>query len=325
MKILTRKQLEQVVKLDTDALDVIRNGFVALAEGRVSMPPVLSMAIAEHNGEVDVKTAYIQGVPQFAIKVSPGFFDNPKLGLPSLNGLMILFCSKTGMIEALLLDKGYLTEIRTALAGALAAETLANTVIQTVGIIGAGAQARLQAQALQLVRKFERMQVWSRNPDKSEIYRKEMEAMLKIPVTVQTNRQALVENSDLIVTTTPSREPLIEAEWVRPGTHITAIGSDQAEKNELAPALLKKSDCFVCDRVSQSEKLGELHHAGDAGMTPETIAELGSVISGKASGRQAETDLTICDLTGTGVQDTAIAVHAFEKAVGLGLGNTFEG
>ena len=143
MKIFSRAELEHAVKLDTVALGVIRNGFVALAEDRVVMPPILSMDVAENNGEVDVKTAYIEGVPQFAIKVSPGFFDNPKLGLPSLNGLMILFSSQTGLIEALLLYKGYLTEIRTALAGALAAENLANPEIKTVGIIGAGAQARL--------------------------------------------------------------------------------------------------------------------------------------------------------------------------------------
>ena len=180
--------------MDTDALDVIRKGFVALAEGLVSIPPVLSMIIAEQNGEVDVKTSYIQSVPQFAIKVSPGFIDNPKLGLPSVNGLMILFSSKTGMIEALLLDKGNLTEICTALAGALAAENLAKPEIQTFGIIGAGAQARLQARGLQPVRKIELLQVWSRNQDKSELYCREMEAMLKIPGTIQTDRHALVES-----------------------------------------------------------------------------------------------------------------------------------
>ena len=122
----------------------------------------------------------------------------------------------------------------------------------------------------------------------------------------------------------PSREPVIEADWVCLGTHITAMGSDQAEKNELTPEQLKKADCFVCYRISQSETLGELYHAKDAGITPERIAELGSVISGKSSGRQSETDITICDLTGTGVQDTAIAVYAFEQAIGLELESIFE-
>ena len=136
MKIFSRAGLEHAVKLDTVALGVIRNRFVALAEDRVVMSPILSMDVAENNGEVDVKIAYIEGVPQFAIKVSPGFFDNPKLGLPSLNGLMILFSSQTGLIEVLLLDKrGYLTGISNALTGALTSEDLANPEIKTVGII----------------------------------------------------------------------------------------------------------------------------------------------------------------------------------------------
>ena len=135
MKIFFHTELEHAVKLDTVSLVVIRNGFVALAEDRVVMPPILSMDVAENKGEVDVKTAYIEGVPQFAIRVSPGFFNNSKLGLPSLNGLMILFSSQTGLIEALLLDKGYLTEIRTALAGALAAENLANPEIKTLVLL----------------------------------------------------------------------------------------------------------------------------------------------------------------------------------------------
>ena len=169
------------------------------------------------------------------------------------------------------------------------------------------------------------MQVWSKIPEEAEDYRNEMETMLGVPVTVQTERNTLVETSDLIVTTTHSREPLIEADWVRPRTHITAMGSDQAEKNELTPELLKKADCFVCDRISQSETLGELHHAKDAGITPETIAELGSVISGKSSGRKNETDITICcDLTGTGVYHTAIAVYAFEQATKLNFGKIIE-
>ena len=168
------------------------------------------------------------------------------------------------------------------------------------------------------------MQVWTIVPEEAEDYRNEMETVLGVPVTVQTERNTLVETSDLIVTTTPSREPLIEADWVRPGTHITAMGSDQAEKNELTPELLKKADYLVGDRISQPETLGELHHTKDAGITPETIAELGSVISGKSSGRQSEADITICDLTGTGVQDTAIAVYAFEQATKLNFGKIIE-
>ena len=124
--VVTEAELRRSVKLDTDAIDTVERAFAALATGEVVMPPILSMALPQANGEVDVKTAYIPGFDGFAIKVSPGFFDNPKLGLPSLNGLMILFSAKTGLVEALFLDNGYLTDVRTAAAGAVAARHLAS-------------------------------------------------------------------------------------------------------------------------------------------------------------------------------------------------------
>lgn len=115
--ILTEKDLRAIVKLDLSAVDCVERAFAALATGTVAMPPILRLDIPEFRGEVDVKTAYVPGFDGFAIKVSPGFFDNPKLGLPSLNGLMILFSAKTGLVQALLLDNGYLTDVRTAAAG----------------------------------------------------------------------------------------------------------------------------------------------------------------------------------------------------------------
>src|SRR6056297_1850929 len=157
IQIVTESELRGVAQLDLALVDVIERAFVALAEWDVVMPPVLSMELAAANGEVDVKTAYIPGFDGFAIKVSPGFFDNPKLGLPSLNGLMILFSAQTGLVQALFLDNGYLTDIRTAAAGAVAARHLAPSKVQTAGVIGSGVQARLQMQAAHLVRPFERL------------------------------------------------------------------------------------------------------------------------------------------------------------------------
>ena len=161
VRILTEADLRRAVPLDLATIDVVECAFAALATGKVVMPPILSMEIAEANGEVDVKTAYIPGFDGFAIKVSPGFFDNPGIGLPSLNGLMILFSARTGLVEALLMDNGYLTDVRTAAAGAVAARHLAGEV-RTAGVIGTGVQARLQMEAAHLVRPFERVLVWGR-------------------------------------------------------------------------------------------------------------------------------------------------------------------
>ena len=141
IRILTEPELRKAVPLDVAVVDCIEDAFKALAGGAVVMPPILSMAIEERNGEVDVKTAYVPGFDGFAIKVSPGFFDNPKLGLPSTSGLMILFSSKTGQVEAVLLDNGYLTDVRTAAAGAVAARHLSRADAKQAAIFGAGVQA----------------------------------------------------------------------------------------------------------------------------------------------------------------------------------------
>ncbi len=311
IRIVTEAGLRDAVKLDLTTVDVIERAFAALATGKVVMPPILSMEIAEANGEVDVKTAYIPGFDGFAIKVSPGFFDNPKLGLPSLNGLMILFSAKTGLVEAVFLDNGYLTDIRTAAAGAVAARHLAPVEIKTAGVIGTGVQARLQMQAAHLVRPFRRLLVWGRDGQKAAQCAQDLQTVLDIETEVIVDAAELVAQSQLVVTTTPSRQPVLKADWLHPGLHITAMGSDQAGKNEIEPAAIARADLYVADRASQVIDSGELEAALAAGVWSAGTrpSELGEVVSGTIPGRRNADDITICDLTGTGAQDTAIATH----------------
>jgi len=324
IKIVTEGELRKAVTLDTKAVDVIEKAFAALASGDVVMPPVLSMALHDANGEVDVKTAYIPGFDGFAIKVSPGFFDNPKLGLPSLNGLMVLFSATTGMVNAVFLDNGYLTDIRTAAAGAVAARHLAPENVTTAGVIGSGLQARLQIQAAHLVRPFRTVLVCGRDLERAKACAQDISASLGIRASVEANPQALVAQSQLVVTTTPARDPVIRTDWLHSGLHITCMGSDQPGKNEIDAAALMAADAYICDRVSQCETSGELEAALAAGVwTRGTPAELGEVITGKAAGRQSQDDITICDLTGTGAQDTAIATHVLARLGGV-VGTSIE-
>jgi ectoine utilization protein EutC len=310
--IATEAELRRAVPLDIAAVDVIEQAFRALATGDVVMPPILSMDLPMVNGEVDVKTAYIPGFEGFAIKVSPGFFDNPALGLSSLNGLMILFSAKTGLVEALFLDNGYLTDIRTAAAGAVAARHMAPDTVDTVTVFGTGVQARLQVAAARLVRPFSRVFVRGRDPEKTETCARDIAARLGVEASATDDPASAVAQSQLVITTTPAREPVFLADWLHPGLHITAMGSDQEAKTEVDPQALARADAYVCDRVSQCEKLGELRSARAAGLLlQETPAELGEVIAGTRAGRRTPSDVTICDLTGTGAQDTAIASHVF--------------
>jgi len=325
IKILTEADLRGVVKLDLDAIDCVEQAFAALATGDVVMPPILSMAIAPFNGEVDVKTAFVPGIDSFAIKISPGFFDNPKIGLPSTSGLMVLFSAKTGMLEALLLDNGYLTDVRTAAAGAVAARHLSRTDASRACILGAGSQGKLQLKALCLVRPIKTATIWARDPDKAKAAAAQMTQELGIGVTAASDPDAAVSEADVIVTTTPAAEPVLQADWLRPGQHITAMGSDQDHKNELDPACFAKADLYVPDRLSQTRILGELRSAITAGIVKADadFAELGMVVAGKAKGRLSDKAITIADLTGTGVQDTAIATFASTRARAANAGTDF--
>ncbi|MEM1431037.1 MAG: cyclodeaminase [Pseudomonadota bacterium] len=317
--ILTEADLRQAVPLDLAAIDVVEQAFGALATGDVVMPPVLSMDLPQVHGEVDVKAAYLPGFDGFAIKVSPGFFNNPALGLPSLNGLMILFSATTGLVEALLLDNGYLTDVRTAAAGAVAARHLAPAEVETAVVFGTGVQARLQVQAAHLVRPFSRALVWGRNPEKARACAADLSDALGISVAVALDPARAVAEAQLVVTTTPSRAPIMREAWAHPGQHITAMGSDQAGKCEIAPELLARADLYVADRISQCVAMGELRAAVEAGlMRPEAQVELGTIVAGAAPGRVHADQITLCDLTGTGAQDTAIATHALSRAVGIG-------
>ncbi|SDX54286.1 ornithine cyclodeaminase [Albimonas donghaensis] len=318
--ILTEAELRAAVPLDLAAVDATEAAFAALARPGARMPPVLSMDLPEANGEVDVKTAFLPGFDAFAIKVSPGFFDNPRLGLPSLNGLMCVFSAKTGLVEAVLLDNGYLTNIRTAAAGAVAARWLAPERVETAAVLGAGVQARMQMIAAHLVRPFARGWVWARDPARAAEAAAEIASATGADIRVAATPQEAVSASQIVITATPSTTPVLQAGWLAPGRHVTAMGSDQHGKNEIAPEALAAADLYVCDRVSQAAAMGELRAAREAGYLPGPPPELGEIVAGLRSGRLTEAAVTICDLTGTGAQDTAIAAHALAAARAAGAG-----
>lgn len=325
MTILTEADLRRLVPLDVDAVACVEDAFRALATKPVAMPPILRLDVPEHNGEVDVKTAYVPGLAGFAIKISPGFFDNPKKGLPSVNGLMVYFSAETGVVEAVLLDNGYLTDVRTAAAGAVAARHLSREDSAVAAILGGGVQARLQLEALALVRPIRAARIWARRADRAAATAEAATGSLGIPVTAVADAAEAVRGADIVVTTTPATSPILKAEWLTPGQHVTAMGSDAEHKNEIDPAIFAKA-VYVADSLSQTRRLGELHHAVAAGLIPEAqvFPEIGQVIAGIAGGRAAPDDLTLCDLTGTGVQDTAIATLAVARARAAKAGTPFE-
>ena len=320
--VLNESDIRSCVSMDETALEEVAKGFTALAKGHVTLPPILRIDVEENHGEVDVKTAYIQGLDSFAIKIAAGFFENWKLGLPTGSGMMVLINSQTGNPLAVLMDNGYLTDVRTGIAGAIAAKHLAPKEVKIVGVIGSGMQARYQIRALKLVRDFSFLMVYGIVDDEVNKYIDEISKKLNIEVVRADSVESVVKESNLVVTTTPSKEPYLRAEWLHTGLHVTCMGSDSEDKQELFPDVFAKVDRIACDRKSQVFRLGELHHALEAGVVSEDreIIELGELTSGANPGRQSKEQITVCDLTGVGVQDTQIARLAYQRAVEQGLG-----
>lgn len=322
IQLINEQTLRTHFPLSQSITDTIEHAFTLLATTEVIMPPVLSMELPMVNGEVDVKTAYVPSLPTFTIKASPGFFDNPNKGLPSLSGLMIVFCAQTGLTKAVLLDNGYLTDLRTAAAGGVAARHLAPKHCPTLGIIGTGMQAKLQTLAFTQERNVERILIWGRNTDKANQLAHELSELLQKPVHVETSRQALVEKSQAVVTTTPSQTPLIDASWLHSGLHITAMGADSPVKNEIDPLAILPLDNIIVDSIAQSIERGEMRRVQSQGLLAQTspLITLGDVCAGQQIGRQHDEQITLCDLTGTGIQDTAIANAVWTQMQRQGLG-----
>ncbi len=319
--ILTEADLRAVVGLGDDERRAIEAVYPVISAGRAAMPPIMRIDVPAHHGEIDIKSAHLPGWPGIAIKVSAGFFDNPARGLPSLGGLMVVLDAETGVPLAALFDNGHLTDLRTALAGAVAADHLARRDARRVAVLGAGVQARLQVLALAHVRTIEHLTVWGRRGDRAAALATDLGDELGVAVAVADTPADAARDADVLVTTTPSTEPLVTVDMLHPGLHVTAIGSDAEHKQELAAEVVRDADRFVCDETGQSGRLGELRAARAAGFAVDVV-ELGAVIAGDAHGRTGPDDVTVCDLTGTGAQDTAIASLAVERCAAAGTGTT---
>jgi ornithine cyclodeaminase len=306
-----------------EALECMKTAFGALARGALTLPSNMDFAFPDANGEAHLKGAHIHGSEYWAVKAATGFWGNPDRGLPLTNGLFLVFSAETGILAAILFDNGYLTELRTGAAGALAADLLAPAEVEQAAIVGAGGQARYQLEALLGVRTPGRVVVASRSG--AQAYADEMRDLHDIEISVADDIESAIRGSQLVVTTTPSREPVVLADWVQPGTHITAMGSDFSDKQELEAALLGKADVVVADHPPVTAANGETHHALDAGVLElEQVVALGAIVTGDAEGRTAAAQITIADLCGVGVQDAAVAAEVMRRASGAGLGRTLE-
>lgn len=314
-------QLEIIKKIltDIDPIQIIEEGFVAYSQGNVVVPPVGEMIFdnPENPGECHIKYGFIKNDQYFVVKIAEGFYNNPKMGLPSTNGLNIIFNQTNGAIECILLDEGLLTEVRTASAGAIAAKYMAPKNVERIGIFGTGMQGKMQLEYLKQMINCRKVSVWGRSKQNLKSYADHMSAF-GFEIETTQNPEDITSSCNLIVTCTPSKTPLIKADQVSKGTHITAMGSDTSEKQELESKLLQKADRVIADSLSQAQSRGECFHAiRDGSIKKEKIIELGTLIQSKTLQRANDDEITIVDLTGVAVQDIQISKAVYEGYLSL--------
>lgn len=305
-RIFTLDQINKALP-EVDAVAEIANGFKAYSRGLVEVPPVGELLFPEDDGEMHIKYGAVKGDEVFVVKIATGFFGNPALGLPPFGGCMLVLSQKTGMVLAVLLEEGELTNHRTAAAGAVAAKALAPSTMNRIGVVGSGVQARLQADYLRQITDCRSLAIWGRNRAKAEAAASDL-AEFGFDVDVVDAIEELAQYCQLIVTTTPAEQPLLSADMIQPGTHITAMGSDTPHKMELAADLMARADVIVSDSIDQSHSRGEVFRSVESGAIDRAnVVELGAVLNGDAEGRTSDEQITIADLTGVAVQDIKIA------------------
>jgi len=306
----------------------MEGAFAAYSSGQAELPSVIHLDVPERRGEIHIKTGHLHGGPYYAVKMVSGFPENAALGLAVNDGMVAVFDAQTGSPAAFLLDNGFITDYRTAAAGAVAAKHLARREIRNVAVLGTAGQARYQPEILTQVRGFRELRVWGRSAAKAQECVDDLRGRGKLPggcvVKAASSVQEGAHGADIVITVTASRQPLLHADWLMQGATVIAVGSDGPDKQELDADCLSRANKVVADSLAQCLRLGEIHHAVERGaITQENVyAELGEITAGRKKGRESEDEIIICDLTGVGVQDVAAASLVMERALAAGRGET---
>lgn len=315
MLLLNRREIAALVDLDEAALAIDRAYRVASA-GKVNLPPVGHIAFPEREADCHIKYGHIAGDAVFVIKVATGFPHNRLKGLPGGNGVSVVMSAENGDVLAVLYDEMLLTDIRTGLGGAIASRLLRRPDARHILIVGTGTQTTQQVQAhAALLGPDVEFAIWGRSATQAQSAVKTLSD--SYPVSLAPSLAEACERAHIIVTVTAAQTPIVQRDWIRPGTHITAIGADAPGKQELASDLVAAADRRVADLTSQCLDHGEFSVPFSQGLiAAEQVCELGKVLSGAEPGRQSDDEITIADLTGLAAQDivmAALVLRAHER------------
>ena len=313
MLILNETEIRSLVDAAA-ARTVVADAFRALHRGEATLPPPVSVGFRSPNGLAHIKAGHLHRDTVWTVKVATDF-ETSDGGSMTHDGVMLVISAVDGALACVLLDNGYLTNLRTGAAGAVAADLLARDDAATAAIVGAGNQARFQLEALLQVRPIASVRVAARNRARAQEFVSEVEERWRLRAQLCETVEEAVRGADVVVTTTASEAPLLQAAWLENGVHVTAVGSDEPTKQELATDVLARADVVAVDDQSQAARLGELHHALDDGsVDPADVVTIGELLDEARPGRREPDDVTVADLTGVGVQDAAIAALVMRAA-----------
>lgn len=325
MRTVTYEEIRKLVRLE-DTIEPVRESFKSYSKGTANIPPVQHLEMPDRKkGALHIKTGHVEPLDFCVVKVASTFPENTRREppSPSINGVIMLFSALDGQPLAVLEDRALITQLRTAAAGAVAAQALARPGAETLGVFGAGTQARLQTQAiLHVLPGIRRVLLWGRTPAKAQRLAEELAAGHPgVAFEARADAEEVARSSDVLVTTTYSAEPIVRGAWIPEGALVIGMGADSIHKRELDEETILKADKVFVDSRSQNLILAEVGYGIKAGLwdASRIDGELGEVLAGTKPGRTSDRERIVCKLTGVAVQEIFVCDHLL-RTLGIEVG-----
>ena len=322
--LLKKEEVSTLIRME-DVIAAVEEAYRAFNSGQVVQPDYMSIHLPPPRGEIDFKLCHYQVNDLISMKVSSGgFVNNPaEHGVPSGMGTILLFDARTGALSCVM-DGSLITGLRTGACGAVSVKALARKDAKRIASIGTGNQARMQVRAIREVMRIEQIHAWDSSPESLARYKADIESTYGIPVVMAGSARAAVEQADILITTTRGTGSLVQAAWIKPGTHIVAIGTDQRGKQEFEPEIFRNAK-VVNDSIAQCTDKGETWHPLDKNIIAkqDIHAEIGEILLGKKPGRESDEEITMFDSTGMAIQDNTTAARIYRNALEQRVGTFF--
>ena len=324
MLVLSEKEIRRLIDIE-EMIGALEKAHLQFSTGKAVMPVRLVVPLPQIKGRITSMPAYLGEDRALGMKVVTYFQQNPKEGLPAILATIMLYSPETGKILALM-DGSFITAVRTACASAMATKILANPESSTLGVLGAGVQARAHIRALCQVRAIKRIKLYSPSGNSARRLKEELEPEVKIEIEPVESAEKTVRGADLLVTATTAKEPILNSSWLRPGAHINAIGSHRPDLREIDAATMKRAKVFVDSREAIMVECGDVLLAIKEGAIAERHAsvEIGEVLAGNKPGRTTPEEITLYKSVGIAVQDVAAAQLVYQKALEKKVGTNVE-